>query len=111
MANYLYFIFNPEGFAVPHDKNIVLMKYCKIKTYENKKAFFNVRPYIEGLEVVSQLKPLINLENVLKTGKALNRKVRGLGNILLFSLIINESFKIKSLSDQISLLTYNKMNE
>ena len=53
LSYYLGFLLNKSSFAVPHDKNSTLMKFCKVKTYENKKSFMNIRPYIEGLKTLS----------------------------------------------------------
>ena len=32
----------------------LILKFSKIKTYENKKAFLNIRPYIEGLRTMGE---------------------------------------------------------
>lgn len=92
------FIISPSSFALPQDKVSSLMKFCKIKAYENKKAYFNVRPYVEGLSTVSQSISASEIVSVFRDGWLRDRPVVGVSAILLTSLLLNDNLNVKSLA-------------
>lgn len=106
LSYYLTFLIDPATFAIPHNKNTTLMKFSKIKSFENKKTFLNIRPYIENLRTLNQYELQIEtLREIMIKGSLFGRKVKGLGGILLFSWIINEKFNVKTLSEQLTFVT------
>jgi hypothetical protein len=86
------------------------MKFCKIKLYENKKAYFDVRPYIEGLSTINQLVGSSNdVLSIFQNGYYGDLKVIGVGSILLTALLLNDNLSVKSLSEQTTLLGIKPM--
>ncbi len=83
------------------------MKFCKIKKFENKGTWFNVRPYIEGLATIQQTLAYDQLIEIVQRGSLCGQKVRGFGGVLLLSWLINEDFSEKSLSEQLCLVRKN----
>jgi predicted patatin/cPLA2 family phospholipase len=98
-AQYLSHIIDPQAYTMPHDRHSFLMKFSKIKAYENKKAIMNIRPYVEKMVTISELG--LSAEEIVKIfrdGKLWGQKIHGIAGILLISWLINDSLKAKSLS-------------
>ena len=97
---------------MPQDKNITPMKYSKIKGYENKKAYQHVRPYLPEIKLIAEMNQSGSdtIKKMLIEGHYSGKRVKGMGQAFCVSFILNESFRVKPLARQLTLVMRNSMD-
>lgn len=89
------------------------MKFCLIKAYQNKKSTFFVRPYVKGIQKLSEVvgnNPLL-IKEILTRSQINSRTMKGMGEAITLALLIGEDLSSKSLFESIALMPGSEEKE